>query len=136
MYDDKQNLVPLAGQAKQNQEIVRQSSEQIYNEMVKKEQSKLDEEFRKKAQDQFDPIRKMGFATTGDVETYVQASEKKITEMLEQDRIERNEFLEKLARARAQGAFNIPEKTDQTDMPQVYNNRPFLKEMIEEKRRR
>jgi len=112
---------------------IRKTNEQIYNEMVKREQAKVDEEAKLRVDTEVEErMRKMGFATPKDVESRIAEFYRPIQEEMQKMRTDMEQFIEKIARARVQGVFD--QKEPAQEKPHTNSNRPFWNEIMNDKK--
>lgn len=90
-------------QAKQAQQAERQSIDSQYSEFMKKEQERVNAEMQSKAAQDFDAVRKLGFATQKDIQDSVESYFNRFVKGIEEIKEEQLKLREWVMRAKMQG---------------------------------
>lgn len=120
---------PLAGDRKADEQSAVNFDTQ-YQDMLKQEQEKLEAEAKGRAAHEFDNVRKLGFATTKDIDERIQGIFGKFVSQMEEMKAENTKLREWVMRAKAQG-LNSGRVDEQVAPKSAMSEweRPFMKEL-------
>ena len=85
------------------EEQTKKSFDDVYRELLKNEQEKMESEIRGRTTLDFDNVRKLGFATTKDIDEKIEGIFGKFVQEVQQLRDENVKLREWVMRAKAQG---------------------------------
>lgn len=123
------------GEQKIEQQIT-QNFDAQYQELLKKDQEAIEAKLRGEATQKFDEVRKLGFATTKDVDDKIQAIFGKFVSELQALREENTKLREWVMRAKAQGlnTGRLDEEIPREESVLKDWERPFLREFEQQRR--
>lgn len=116
--------------AKKQEQEVKKSYDELYSELLKKEQTRLDAETESRATLEFDRVRSLGFTTQKDVDTKIEAIFSKFVNEVKNLREENTKLREWVMKAKAQG-LNVGKLEEETKEESVLKawERPFIKDL-------
>ena len=122
---------PSPGQGeKKIEEEVKKSYDQLYADILKKDQEADDAKKRGDATLEFDKVRKLGFATSKDIDDRIEAVFGKMIQKIDNLENDNTKLREWVMRAKAQGlnTGKLEENTQENELLKSWE-RPFMKDL-------